>query len=139
MCLSIKVKSPDHVLAEGTHAGHEWVVVHNGMGYRCGYVKVEPGHPWHGKDDSQLYDEGKAPEVHGGITFAQADVPCDKGGPDNGWWLGFDCAHSMDAQDPSLPTEHYMRSCGGMIRDQKYVEEQCRNLCVQAAEAGRSK
>jgi hypothetical protein len=39
-------------------------------------------------------------------------VPCDKGGPDNGWWLGFDCAHSMDAQDPSLPSEHKMPTFG---------------------------
>jgi hypothetical protein len=67
-------------------------------------------------------------------------VPCDKGGPDNGWWLGFDCAHSMDAQDPSLPSEHKMPTFGrGLIRNQEYVEQQCLFLCDQAAEAGRSK
>lgn len=45
MCLSIALERPEDVLAAGTHAGHEWQVIHNGSGYRCGYVKVPPGHP----------------------------------------------------------------------------------------------
>ena len=140
MCLPIKVARPDNVLAEGTHMGHEWAVTHNTNGYRCGYVKVEPGHPWHGKTDSDLYESGAYPKVHGGITFAEADTPCDKGGPDNGWWLGFDCAHHGDAQDTTLPLEHKMPAfLGGIVRTQEYVESECRSLCEQAAEAGRSK
>lgn len=54
MCLSIALERPEDVLAAGTHAGHEWQVIHNGSGYRCGYVKVPPGHPWHGKHSGEI-------------------------------------------------------------------------------------
>lgn len=99
MCLSLKISRPGDVLAEGQHEGYEWVVIHNQIGYRCGYVRVPKGHPWHGKP----YDEIKA-EVHGGLTFAEPDKPCDKPGEDDAYWVGFDCAHLGDAPDPSLPT-----------------------------------
>ncbi len=133
MCLPIAVDRPDCVLGKGEHLGHEWMVVHNGMGYRCGYVKVEPGHPWHGKDYNSLDDV----EVHGGLTFADADKPCDKGGPDNGWWLGFDCCHYLDMPDTALPSEHGMMrfQSEGVVRSQEYVEAECRSLCEQAARA----
>jgi len=141
MCLSIKVRKPECVLSEGEHAGHEMVTVHNTMGYRCGYVKVEPGHPGHGKN----YEDIDA-SVHGGLTFAEPDLHCGKGGADNGWWVGFDCAHSSDLPDPDLPSEHpevlsmYQfvldrYSDTRKIRTQEYVEAQCRDLCEQAANA----
>lgn len=131
MCLSIKVHRPNDVLGEGTHLGFEWVVVHNGMGYRCGYVRVPKGHPWHGKG----YDDVDA-DCHGGLTFAKADEPCDKGGPDDAWWLGFDCGHAGDEQDLSLPHDHVF-GVGGVVRTQLYVEQECRSLCEQAAEAAK--
>ena len=129
MCLSVAESRPQAVLGRGTHAGFEWNIVHNEMGYRCGYVKVPPGHPWYGKD----YDDIDA-DVHGGLTFAEPDTPCDKGGPDNGWWVGFDCAHLHDAPDPELPNPsgHLMLGRGGVVRDQAYVIEQCKSLCEQA-------
>lgn len=136
MCHPTKVERPKSVLAEGKHAGHEWLVVENGMGYRCGYVKVEAGHPWHG----QNYDDVSA-DVHGGLTFGEADVPCDKGGPDTGFWFGFDCAHAGDAPDPELPRtrsrNHFafqFADCGA-VRTQEYVEDECRSLCEQASKA----
>lgn len=132
MCLSVAVERPDDVLAKGTHVGHEWMVVHNQGGYRCGYVKVLPGHPWHGKG----WDDLDGIIVHGGVTFAKADKPCDEGGADDGWWIGFDCAHAWDAPDPSLPSERrhtYTPSDDCVIRDQEYVEAECRSLCEQAA------
>jgi hypothetical protein len=129
MCLSIKVNSPERVLSQGEHLGFEWITVHNNLGHRCGYIRIPLGHPWHGQEYEIECD------VHGGITFAQADIPCDKGGPDNAWWIGFDCAHSGDAPDPTLPNamkreiffEH------GMVRSQEYVENECKSLCEQAA------
>lgn len=133
MCHIAKVRHPELVLAEGVHAGFEWLVIHNNMGTRCGYVKVEPGHPWHGKG----YD-GVEADVHGGLTFAEADVDCGKG-DDNGWWLGFDCAHSCDAADPELPMRERATILSmfsrGKIRTQEYVEAECRSLCEQALRA----
>lgn len=137
MCLSIKVDHPECVLSEGEHAGHEFITVQNSMGYRCGYVRVEEGHPWHGKGYDELNDP--YPDVHGGLTFAEPDKPCDKGGPDDAWWFGFDCAHSGDAPDPSLKLDDGMkpRYGSGVIRTQEYVEAQCRSLCEQAAAAAK--
>lgn len=141
----------DRVLAKGTHAGHEWVVTHNGRGYRCGYVKVLPGHPWHGQDYNSIDCD-----VHGGLTFGEKDEPCGKG-EDDGYWIGFDCGHYGDEPDPSLPNssankygadpvlhsffEFSDSLCAKPIaalpgvRTQEYVEEQCRSLCEQANKA----
>lgn len=141
MCLSIAVHRPGDVLAVGEHAGFEWNVVHNGRGSRCGYVKVTPGHPWFGRN----YDEIDA-DVHGGLTFSEPDKPCAAGGPDDGYWFGFDCAHHNDAEDPSLPVEEEYRRIRDdlnrrfpirdrTVRTQEYVEQECRSLCEQAAKA----
>jgi len=134
MCLSIAIKRSGDVLAKGECLGFEWMVIHNGSGYRCGYVRVPLGHPWHGKDYHDLIAD-----VHGDITFAEADVPCDAPGLDTDWWLGFDCAHAGDAPDPSLPVHEGSLSFapwsrpGDVVRTQEYVEAECRSLCQQAA------
>lgn len=127
MCLSIEVDSPERILEKGTAEGYEWVVSHNTMGYRCGYVKVVEGHPWYGGG----YDIDA--DVHGGVTFTEHDVPCGKG-EDSGYWVGFDCAHYLDAPDPEL-TEAPIPSVlqHGQIRTQEYVRNECISLCNSAA------
>jgi hypothetical protein len=131
MCLSIAIERPDDVLAKGEHLGFEWMVIHNGSGYRCGYARVPLGHPWHGKG----YDDLNV-DVHGDLTFAEADVPCDAPGPDTDWWLGFDCVHLGDAPDLSLPIDESSLRLrpwpGDVVRTQEYVEAECRSLCQQA-------
>lgn len=131
MCLSLEMDRPGDVLARGEHRGIEWRVIHNRHGYRCGYVKVPRGHPWHGKDWSTM---PSAVDVHGGITFAEHDVPCGAGAADDAWWLGFDCAHGFDAVDPALPhgVTIAFQHCG-TIRTQEYAESECRKLCDQVA------
>ena len=137
MCLSIEINRPDCILSKGEHVSYEWITTHNGMGYRCGYVRIPKGHPWHGIEEPENI------EVHGGITFAEPDVPCDKGGEDNAWWLGFDCAHAWDKPDPSLPnssrTVEMHMEYSGTIRTQEFVENECRKLCEQAMEATKSR
>lgn len=137
MCLSVAVNRPADVLAKGVHEGFEWNVVHNGMGYRCGYVKVPQGHPWHGKP----YDDIEA-RVHGGLTFAEPDISCEKCPSDGGFWIGFDCAHAGDARDWDLPMKakevllaiegKYPRCMEDQICTQAYVESECHSLCEQA-------
>jgi hypothetical protein len=136
MCNPITTHNPDCLLAKGVAYGFEWEVTSNRIGYRCGYVRIPPGHPWHGKE----YDAVEPyPEVHGGLTFADADTDCGKGGEDNAWWLGFDCAHYGDAPDPSLPGYEKVARYGlhedGTIRTTEYVSEECRNLALQAQAA----
>jgi len=120
MCLSVAVNYPDCVLSKGEHKGFEWMVVHNGHGYRCGYVRLPVGHPWHGKSDWDLNAN-----VHGGLTFSEPDKPCDGDRPDNAWWIGFDCAHGGDVPDPSLPgyTDLGLGPEFGIVRTTEYVEE----------------
>ena len=141
MCLRIAIARPDDVLARGKHAGFEWIVTNNGMGFRCGYVKVAPGHPWHGKG----YDDIDA-DAHGGLTFAEADMSCGKDGPDDGWWFGFDAGHAGDMPDLSLSCDQsgynirrmligLASMSGGEVRSQEYMESECRKLCEQARSA----
>jgi hypothetical protein len=146
MCNPVTTHRPDVLLAKGEHAGFQWEVTKNGLGYRCGYVRLPKGHPWHGKDydDEPLYDI----EVHGGLTFAAADTDCGKGGEDKAWWLGFDCAHLGDAADPTLMDERqravHVRIYSSLgpgyrshdtIKPTVYVAAECRSLCEQAAAA----
>ena len=141
MCLSIAVHCSESVLAKGEHVGHEWMIVHNGMGHRCcGYVKVSPGHPWHGKD----YYGVKA-SVHAGLTFSEPDEPCGLAptgteGVDDGHWFGFDCAYPGDAPDPELLDADGLERFGkfgrnGTICTQDYVIAECKSLCEQAKAA----
>lgn len=134
MCLSIAMDRPGDVLATGEHAGFPWQVIHNRMGYRCGYIRVPVGHPWHGKDYGEIDPD---PEVHGGLTFTEPDQPCAaEGAVDDGWWLGFDLAHSGDAPDPALATEYPMPTFpGDVVRTQEYAEAECRSFCEQALAA----
>lgn len=152
MCLSLAVKYPDRVLGRGEHLGFEWLVTHNNMGHRCGYVRVPAGHPWHGKDRGDV-----DVRVHGGLTFGEPDVDCDKGGPDDAHWFGCDFAHAWDLPDPSLPVDprfrtfepfldmyNSMESLGlfgqapnseDHLWTQEEVEDECRRVCEQAAAA----
>lgn len=143
MCLSIAIHRPDDVLETGYHRGFEYVIVHNGRGYRCGYVRVPKGHPWHGADYNDLNVD-----CHGGVTFVEEDEPCGKGGADDAYWVGFDCAHSGDAADPKLPLNRYEGATSldladlfnigyrGTVRTQEYVREECKSICEQALAAG---
>lgn len=115
----------------------------NHMGNWCGYVGVEPGHPWHGKG----YGEVDHPEhvqgvsIHGGLTYASTcdDDPVrgvchvpQMGEADHLYWLGFDCAHGGDGTPD--------RRLGGMnstYRDVAYMKKEVENLAGQANRDGR--
>jgi hypothetical protein len=96
MCLPVK---PYKVEREWEHLGLQCAVVLTRPGFhRCGYVRVPPGHPSHGKD----YNEVEV-DVHGGLTFGQIE-PCDTHKDGIGYWLGFDCAHHGDSMLNPDPT-----------------------------------
>lgn len=167
MCLPL-ANLEEVTLSKGEHVGFEWQTVHNNNQHRCGYIKVLPGHPWFGKGYSCDCDDHysnpdaackrlESAEVHGGITFAAHGKACPTHGEEAEWWVGFDCAHSGDAADPSLPSSRRLHNdalgiareisdamdgIGGSrewqtIRTTDYVEAQCRSLCEQAATANR--
>lgn len=97
MCLPVDAFK---VEKEWTHAGLLCgVVLQKEAGHRCGYVRVPPGHPAHGKD----YNEIEV-QVHGGLTFGNIEPCLHQDGM--GYWLGFDCAHAGDCTyDPDVKPE----------------------------------
>jgi hypothetical protein len=112
------------------------------MGHLCGYLKVDKGHPWHGKNSYDL-----EVSVHGGLSFASHDIPCDKDGPDTGFWVGFDCGHCFDAVEEKYMTKYQdypedlkkiIMDCfkdtfeGAEIRTADYVRNECEKLAIQA-------
>jgi hypothetical protein len=136
MCNPVTTLNPEVLLDKGVHLGFEWEVTCNRMGYRCGYVRIPPDHPWHGLGYEEVETaDGGYVDVHGGLTFAQPDTDCGKGGEDNAWWLGFDCAHYMDAPDSALPGYNPILEHGGTIKNTSYVAAECRKLAEQAHEA----
>ncbi|MEM7515319.1 MAG: hypothetical protein AAF368_00145 [Planctomycetota bacterium] len=79
----------------GTCRGFELVALrHSGLGHWCGYLCIPEGHPLHGRD---LESDDLGPDIHGGWTWARSYLPNKKDASD-GWWVGFDCAHSGDLQ-----------------------------------------
>lgn len=118
----------ENILSEGEAYGYTWFTRGNGMAFRCGYVQIPNGHPWYNK----LYDDLEPyPNVHGGITYAEAGDDC--------WVLGFDCAHYRDLPDPELSGYRAdsvaYREWDGEIRTQDYVDRECKKLCKQIHEA----
>lgn len=140
MCNPVSTYAPERLLAKGVVEGYEWECVHNPMGHRCGYVRIPPGHPWHGVP----YDALDV-EVHGELTFSQQDAACGRDGADDGWWLGFDCGHWMDLPDPDLVSEEFRtfaetaacvyEGTGAEVRSTEYVKDQCALLIAQAVKA----
>ena len=141
MCLPLPNQA-ERTLATGEHLGIMWQIVPNHIGYRCGYVRVGPDHPWFGKKYSDV-----GADCHGGLTFAEAGTACPTHDEQAEWWLGFDCCHAGDAPDLTLideagVREHYSTPSSayfmhGTIKDTAYVEAECRSLCEQAQAAMR--
>lgn len=142
--LKNKEKSRGNILLEDTFRGYEYVVAHNGLGYRVGYVKIPEGHPWF----AVHYDDIDA-QVHGGLTYSAYGYCEETGGAKRDeWWIGFDCAHAGDEFDERLVVEKdslheqergyidLMRKHNGYgestIKSTSYVREECMSLCKQA-------
>jgi hypothetical protein len=102
MCLPVK---PYKIEREWKHAGLSCAVVQAREGaHRCGYVRVPPAHPMFGKS----YNDVDV-NVHGGLTFAAIE-PCTEHEDGQGFWFGFDCAHSGDASyDPKNLPDHEVK------------------------------
>ena len=117
----------------GVHNGYRWMILANPLGFRCGYMQVPEGHPWYGKSYDDLHDV----DVHGGLTFSEMVKEGNTLFP--GYWIGFDCGHSMDAHDPACADHEsdievffLINHGGGKIRTLEYVQAECCKLCDQA-------
>jgi hypothetical protein len=99
VCLPV---APFKVEKEWKHCGLSCAVVMAGKyRFRCGYVRVPPSHPAY-RENYELLDV----DVHGGLTFGVLE-PCAEHEDGQGYWLGFDCAHSGDEMyDPAHPVKY---------------------------------
>ena len=66
------------VESTGSHLGFDWVVCK--LGHRRAYVRIMPGHPWHGREHFQDLEWEWRPFL---LTFSQPHVP------DDFWVIGF--------------------------------------------------
>ena len=93
---------PDKIQWRDEETGLPCLVNRGPGGNWCGYVGVSRDHPFYEQPYNDHYDV----EVHGGLTYADhcahgpeessiCHIP-DPGEPDDVWWFGFDCGHSMD-------------------------------------------
>lgn len=157
-----------------TQAGLRAVVLMIDDRHRCGYVEVPVGHPLHGASysepnaaiippnmDEPIGKRGLIPlmcatpdrltapdiafDVHGSITFAGGGdgYPADG----DGWWFGFDCAHSNDAMSPEYyermreeyPDKPFMHAqdANSVFRSLEYCVAECESLARQIVERTR--
>lgn len=116
----------------GTKDNYYWAILPNGLGYYCGYVFIPEDHP---RFEEDMYDNGLI-DAHGGITYQNEELP-SKYSEDlpKGKWIGFDCAHSGDAQAPEYiaenPTRSLMRFSDDSFKDVEYVHNEICNIILQ--------
>lgn len=143
---------PDKVSWTDEATGLPCIAVrHPRGGNWCGYVAVEPGHPFHGKGH-----EAPPVAVHGRLTYAAAcreDEPVERAvchipepdKPTDVWWFGFDCGHSHDfkpgmlAVDPApfdWGLERLPEAVRPRYRSLDYVQRECELLAAQLKELG---
>jgi hypothetical protein len=129
----------------GIYKEYEYLIIFTDYGYRCGYIAIDPVHPYYGKD---LIDgESDIPLiVHGGITFHQKNHvlksylshPCEDE------CIGFDAAHRNDrpcfitakkyfGETPNISFLSYMNYERPDLKHRtfRYMEKECKNLIEQ--------
>ena len=104
-----------------TKAGLKAVVLYVNNSHNCGYIVLDKGHPYFGKE----YDDVPYFNVHGGLTFSgNVRGIAPKG---EAWALGFDAAHVGDKTfGHSVP--------GDTFKDVDYMAFECESLAEQIKE-----
>lgn len=113
-------------LKEFVHNGFNCKIVRvhpESTGHLCGYVKIPISHKLYGMsyDDIEILYDYEVPS-HAGLTFSGSIK-------EEGYWIGFDCAHAGDL----LPCSHggYFEMSimhGDVYRDMEFVEARLKEL-----------
>lgn len=147
----------------GTYKDHEYIIVLNTNGHRCGYVAIPPEHKYSQTPEEERsfmggrtykhYDyDSLNIECHGGLTFMSPnhglkdmlDVAC------NDMWIGFDCGHYGDSCDePAMrkyfgdeivdENKSFIRAMNAYpeqtVKRYEYVEKECHSIIDQLIQA----
>jgi hypothetical protein len=75
------------------YKGYKCRIIRVGAGvskmiHLCGYILIPQGKKYY-----QEYFDNLDINIHGGITYSSTNLRFQ---PEEGWWIGFDCAHSGD-------------------------------------------
>lgn len=146
-------EEPEKVQWPDPGTGLPCLAVRGPMGAWCGYVGLEPGHPFYGLDYCRgcaLRPEpcGKAwcdhapaslLSVHGGLTYSGACQEDEHGichvlGPGEEphlWWLGFDASHAGDLVPSLLTLFSIPADMRGTYRTLAYMQAECAHLAQQ--------
>ena len=88
--------------------------------YLCGYVLLTERDKYYGKDaDTIPYD------AHGGLNYSNKRLYMQ---PEEGRWIGFDCAHACDI---SIPCQLNCELSSAVYRTMDYVEQELKQLVDQ--------
>lgn len=128
------------------------IIRHPEMGHLCGYVRIPKGNSllkeakrgsygmkgWGSKQRYGFIPRGYDAvdrlldvSVHGGLTWS-GHLPTRRG--ENGYWVGFDCAH-CDDYVPAMGDMGFMKD--SIYRDINYVRREITALAFQIADAAR--
>ncbi len=144
----------------GSYKEHEYLIVLNINGHRCGYVAIPPEHKYSQIPETQEawkhYDyDSLEIDCHGGLTFMSPthglkkllETPC------NDMWIGFDCGHYRDKCDVEAVRKYYGEEAyeskksffqamnhddidlGQTLKPYAYVEEECHSIIDQLIKA----
>ncbi len=143
----------------GTYKDHEYIIVLNTNGHRCGYVAIPPEHPYSQTPEEERefmggrkykhYDYDSLDiECHGGLTFMSPNhglkdlltTAC------NDMWIGFDCGHCYDSCDEDAMRKYFgdeaveekrsfINAMNGYpeqtVKTYQYVQKECESIIDQ--------
>ncbi len=148
----------------GTYKDHEYIIVLNTNGHRCGYVAIPPEHPFSQTPEEEREFMGGRPykhydynsldiECHGGLTFMSPThglkdlltTAC------NDMWIGFDCGHCDDAIDKEALRKYFGEEAyeqkrsyldvmssteyRQVVRSYDYAQKECESIIEQLIQA----
>ena len=124
------------------YRGYNCVCLGLSMGHRCGYVKLET---------PKSYNDLDVIDCHGGLTFSDyfKGEKTIESGIEEGFYIGFDCAHWGDGRDNGLITElnepqmisalmmmNGIYDSDDIVRTLEFVEQECKMIVDQLIENG---
>lgn len=120
--------------------GLNCMLIRSDIGCWCGYVQLPENHPWIRIDYHEINDI----DVHGGLSFKGPRTDYQE----EGEWIGFDCAHSMDLSPSNEKVikeiiKHLYRKFPGIdqsllnptYKDINFVREETKRLADQVKSA----